>query len=340
MLSISNSLDSTHMLTKEQIFTCLEPLVLPNGQRLIKSDLISSVVIKDNSLGFVINCKPGDFPYALELKEKCYRLLKENMKIDQLAIILTSNDSFDQQAYPQSKNLIKLTPPTIDRIIWVTSCKGGVGKSTITYLLAQALNHLGKTVGILDADIYGPSIPKLFGIEKALEVDAKMIRPFNDEGIEFVSLGNLIGEDKAGLWRGPMVSKNLHQLLYKTNWSKLDFLLIDMPPGTGDVALSLAEGCYINGALVVTTPSDLALADNLRTLDMLKKLDVPLLAIIENMSFLQIGEQTLRPFGQGAGQELMKLGDNKPLFALPLLEDITSHSELLTDIAKLIAASG
>jgi ATP-binding protein involved in chromosome partitioning len=323
------------MLTKEQILKCLEPIVLPNGIRLIESSLVSSVIIKENNIGFVIDCRPMDFPYALELKEKCHRLLKENLKIDQLSIILTSSDNFDQNAFPQSKNLVKLNPATVQKIIWVTSCKGGVGKSTITYLLAKALNNLGMKIGILDADIYGPSIPRLFGIEKTIEVDAKMIRPFNVGGIEFVSLGNVIDPDKAGLWRGPMVSKNLHQLLYKTNWSELDFLLIDMPPGTGDVALTIAEGCHVDGALVVTTPSDLALADNFRTLDMLNKLGVPLLAIIENMSFMQVGTQTLLPFGEGAGQKLAELADNKPLIKLPLQEDLISHPELLTEVAKL-----
>ena len=336
MLSISNSPFDEYMINKDQIFKCLEPLVLPNGERFIQTKLISSVVIKGGSLGFVIDCRPQDFPYALELKEKCTRLLKENLKIEQLSIILTSGDSFDEKTYPQSKNLIKLNPPTIKKIIWVTSCKGGVGKSTITYLLAKALKSLGLKVGVLDADIYGPSIPKLFDIEKEVEIDAKMIRPFNADGIELISLGNVIDKDRAGIWRGPMVSKNIHQLLYKTNWSELDILLIDMPPGTGDVALTLAEGCHIDGAIVITTPSSLALADNIRTIDMLDKLNIPPLAIVENMSFMKTNDRLSRPFGQGAGRKLAEIADCKPLFELPLEEDITSHPELLTEVARLL----
>lgn len=336
MLFISNSHFDKYMINKEQIFKCLMPIILPNGQRLVRSKLISSVVTKGNNLGFVIDCRPQDFPYALELKEKCSRLLKENLKIEQLSIILTSGDSFDEKTFPQSKNLIKLNPPTIKKIIWVASCKGGVGKSTITYLLSKALSNLGLKIGVLDADIYGPSIPGLFGIEKEVEINEKMILPFIADAIEFISLGNVIDKDRAGIWRGPMVSKNIHQLLYKTNWSELDVLLIDMPPGTGDVALTLAEGCYIDGAIVVTTPSNLAFADNVRTIDMLAKLNIPLLAIVENMSFMKTGDKILRPFGQGAGSKLADLSGSKPLFELPLEEDITSHPELLTEVAELV----
>ena len=310
------------MFTQDLIFKCLAPVVLPNGQRLIEAKMLSSLVIKESGIGFALDCKPEDFPYALELKEKCTKLLKEKLKLDHISIVLTSGHNFDERSFSQSKNLVKLNPSSIKKIIWVTSCKGGVGKSTLTYLIAKSWAASGIKVGVLDADIYGPSIPQLFGMTDDIALDDNMIIPFSVDKVEFISLGNVIDKDKAGIWRGPMVSKNIHQLLYKTNWSELDILLIDMPPGTGDVALTLAEGCSINGAIIVTTPSRLAFADNIKTIDMLNKFAIPVLAVIENMSYLELDSQILKPFGEGASDELAQLTNCKKLIKLPLDKNI------------------
>ena len=326
------------MFTRDQIFKCLAPVILPSGKRLIETNMLSSLVIKESSIGFALDCKPEDFPYAMELKEKCARLLKEKLKLDQVSIVLTSGHSFDEISFPTSKNLIKLCPPTIKKVIWVTSCKGGVGKSTLTFLIAKTWAASGLKVGVLDADIYGPSIPQLFGMTGDVKLDENMITPFSADGVEFISLGNVIDKDKAGIWRGPMVSKNIYQLLYKTNWSELDVLLIDMPPGTGDVALTLAESCPANGAIIITTPSRLAFADNVKTIDMLSKFNIPILAIVENMSYLEVNGQTLKPFGEGAGDELSRLTSCKKLIKLPLDEHIEeSGTLLLMDLAPLIS---
>jgi ATP-binding protein involved in chromosome partitioning len=172
-----------------------------------------------------------------------------------------------------------------------------------------------------------------------LKFDNQMLCPFVSDNIEFISLGNVIDPDKAGIWRGPMVSKNIYQLLYKTNWSNLDFLLIDMPPGTGDVALTLAESCYTTGAIIVTTPSDLAFADNIRTIDMLKKLSISPLAIIENMSFIESGTTLIRPFGNSTAAELAQIACTKNINTLPLQSDIKEHPELLIPLALLLQKS-
>jgi len=325
------------MLTENEIQKILSVVILPSGKRLPDSKMVSSIVLKDQAIGFVLNCTEEDFPFALELKEKCHKLLKEALKIDQISIVLTSGHDFDEKNYPLSKGLIKFKPLGVKKIIWVVSCKGGVGKSTITYLLAKELNAAGIKVGVLDADIYGPSMPKLFGKEEEITVKDNMICPFDVAGIEFVSLGNIIDADKAGIWRGPMVSKNIYQLLFKTNWHDRAILLVDMPPGTGDVALSLAETGKIDGAIMITTPSELAVIDNIRTIDMLEKLDIPLLGIVENMSYLKIGEIISRPFGAGGGEKLSKISSCSNLFTLPVEEDITnSKKQHLLSLAKII----
>ncbi|GAD88316.1 Mrp protein [Vibrio halioticoli NBRC 102217] len=185
----------------------------------------------------------------------------------------------------QSK--IPSTLTSIKNIIAVTSAKGGVGKSTTTANLALAIAKEGATVGVLDADVYGPSIPLMFGTKgQSLEVvDNKWMKPLQAHGVYTQSIGYLISSDDAAVWRGPMASKALMQLLKETQWPELDYLIIDMPPGTGDLQLTLSQDIPLTSALVVTTPQDLALADAIKGIAMFEKADVGVLGIIENMSY-------------------------------------------------------
>ncbi len=186
------------------------------------------------------------------------------------------------------------------RIILVASGKGGVGKSTISVNLALALAEMGFKIGLLDADIYGPSIPRMLGLLEVgeVKVEKEVFIPFRKYNLNIMSMGFLMPQDKAVIWRGPMITKMLQQLLMRTDWwqksllklkkEPLDFLIIDTPPGTGDVHLSLAENYHIDGAIVVSTPQQVALADTKKSIDMLHKLDIPILGIIENMSYLEV----------------------------------------------------
>ncbi|OBT08503.1 sodium:proton antiporter [Vibrio sp. UCD-FRSSP16_10] len=176
---------------------------------------------------------------------------------------------------------------TIKNIIAVTSAKGGVGKSTTTANLALAIAKQGATVGVLDADVYGPSIPLMFGtVGHSLEViDNKWMKPLEAHGVFTQSIGYLISRDDAAVWRGPMASKALMQLLKETQWPELDYLIIDMPPGTGDLQLTLSQDIPLTSALVVTTPQDLALADAIKGIAMFDKADVGVLGLVENMSY-------------------------------------------------------
>jgi ATP-binding protein involved in chromosome partitioning len=194
--------------------------------------------------------------------------------------------------------------PNVKNIIAVASGKGGVGKSTTTVNLALALAAEGATVGVLDADIYGPSIPTMLGIVGRPEsVDGQTIEPMMGHGLQSNSIGFLIDKDQAMVWRGPMVTQALDQLLRQTTWRDLDYLLIDMPPGTGDIHLTLAQNVPITGAVIVTTPQEIALMDARKGLKMFEKVSVPVLGIVENMSVYVCPDcgHTAHIFGHGGG---------------------------------------
>lgn len=180
---------------------------------------------------------------------------------------------------------VGLTPfPNIKNIIAVASGKGGVGKSTVAANLALALHAQGARVGVLDADIYGPSQPMLFKLAGKPKVENGKFMPLENYGIQLMSIGFLIDTDKAAIWRGPMVAKALMQMLNDTAWDTLDYLVLDLPPGTGDIQLTMAQKIPVAGAVVVTTPQDLSLIDAVRAAAMFKKVNVPVLGIVENMS--------------------------------------------------------
>ena len=211
--------------------------------------------------------------------------------------------------------------PQVKNIIAVASGKGGVGKSTTSVNLALALAKEGARVGILDADIYGPSQPSMLGIyERPEPKDPKVLHPIVRHGIQSMSIGYLIDTNAPMVWRGPMVSTALQQLLNDTHWENLDYLVIDLPPGTGDIQLTLAQKIPVSGALIVTTPQDLALLDARRAIEMFRKVNIPILGVVENMSThicSNCGHEE-RIFSAGGGKELAKQYDVELLGSLPL----------------------
>ena len=209
----------------------------------------------------------------------------------------------------------------VKNIIAVASGKGGVGKSTTAVNLALALQAEGATVGILDADIYGPSQPRMLGVQQRPETrDGKSIEPIMSFGVQSMSIGFLIDEETPMIWRGPMVTQALEQLLNDTNWRDLDYLVIDLPPGTGDTQLTLSQKVPVSGAIIVTTPQDIALLDARKGLKMFEKVEVPVLGIVENMSIhicSQCGHEEYI-FGEGGGRRMSKQYNVNFLGALPL----------------------
>lgn len=217
----------------------------------------------------------------------------------------------------------------IKNVIAVGSGKGGVGKSTVSANLALALKHLGAKVGILDADIYGPSQPHIFGVKGKPEVSGKKFIPLKSHGIELISMGNLVDDEQAMIWRGPMVSGALMQLFDETKWSDLDYLIVDLPPGTGDIQLTMAQKLPIAGAIVVTTPQDLSLLDAKKAVNMFEKVNIPVLGVAENMSShicSECGHQESL-FGQLGGDRLAHECRVPVLGHIPLVRSICEETE-------------
>ena len=219
-----------------------------------------------------------------------------------------------------------VTYPNLGTVIAVSSGKGGVGKSTVATNLAVALAQQGARVGLMDADIYGPNIPRMMGVTKPLDVtpDAKIV-PLEAHGTKLVSIGFLIERDQPAIWRGPIIMKVITQFLRDVNWGELDFLIVDMPPGTGDAQLSLVQATRVSGAIIVTTPQDVAAGDALRGAKMFQRVDVPVIGIIENMSWFECQHcgKPMRIFGQGGGERLAtELG-------VPLLGEIPMYPQVL-----------
>ena len=210
--------------------------------------------------------------------------------------------------------------PDVEHVVAVASGKGGVGKSTISANLAIRLAQLGSRVGLLDADIYGPSIPIMFGISDPPRTDGQTLKPFEKFGIKIMSLGFLVEIDTPVIWRGPMVMKALEQMLGQVDWGELDYLIVDLPPGTGDAQLTLTQKVPLSAAVIVTTPQDVALIDARKGLAMFRKVNVPVVGIIENMSGFvcpHCGEET-HVFKQGGGQRTAEVVGTPFLGAIPL----------------------
>ena len=224
---------------------------------------------------------------------------------------------------------VKLVPG-IKNIIAIASGKGGVGKSTTAVNLALALLAEGATVGILDADIYGPSQPMMLGISGRPESkDGKSLEPMEGHGLQAISIGFLIDIDTPMVWRGPMVTQALEQLLKDTRWRELDYLVVDLPPGTGDIQLTLAQKVPVTGAVIVTTPQDIALIDARKGLKMFEKVGIPILGVVENMSFHvcpQCGHRS-HIFGQGGAERMCRDYGTELLGQLPLDEAIRSQAD-------------
>ncbi|WNO61241.1 iron-sulfur cluster carrier protein ApbC [Rheinheimera sp. MMS21-TC3] len=268
-------------------------------------------------------------------------LIKNELTLT-LALPLASVQPILQQALIDAGSEVSLTLNSdyqapavfkqIKQVILVASGKGGVGKSTTAVNLACALALDGAKVGLLDADIYGPSIPTMLGLSgnKITSPDNKLMQPMFAHGVHLQSIGFLVDAEQASVWRGPMASKALEQLLNETLWPELDYLIVDMPPGTGDIQLTMAQKLPVTGAVVVTTPQDVALADAKKAISMFRQVKIPLLGLIENMSFYQCGNcgETDDIFGTKGGVELAQRYQVQVLGQLPLQRDIREQSDL------------
>ena len=334
-------------LTEGHILKSLENVLDPATQKdLVTSGMVTGVVIKDGNVGFSIEVEPSRGA-ALEPMRKAAENAVASLKgVLSVTAVLTAHRSTNSQNQPKPKTQTNQDgtstqtkrdlAPNVKHIVAVASGKGGVGKSTTAINLAISFASIGLSVGILDADIYGPSLPRMMGInEKPTSIDGKILEPIEKYNIKCMSIGFLVPEDSPTIWRGPMVMSALEQMLRDVNWGSLDIMVVDMPPGTGDAQLTMSQRVPLAGAVIVSTPQDIALLDARKGLNMFRKVDVPVLGIIENMSMFicpNCGE-TSNIFGHGgAKQEANDLAVDF-LGEVPLHMDIRETSDAGTPVA-------
>ncbi len=320
-------------LTRDSVTAALGRVIDPaSGHDVISSGIIKGLVIKNGHVGFTVEVEPTRGAAAEPLREACVRAVSALAGAANVTAVLTAHRSTSAPAPPvrPAHGPAPAQPiPGVDAIIAVASGKGGVGKSTLAVNLALALSALGKSVGLLDADVYGPSVPRLLGLTGKPRTDGKRIEPMEAFGLKAMSIGSLVGEDTPMIWRGPMVMSALTQMLGEVNWGPLDILVVDMPPGTGDAQLTMAQRVPLAGAVVVSTPQDLALIDARKGLAMFQQTKVPILGIVENMSMFvcpHCGE-TSHIFGHGGARTTAQTLGVRFLGEIPLVPSIRETSD-------------
>ena len=303
-------------VTREMVVEALSKVNDPELHRdLISLGMIRNIAVSDGAVKFTLALPTLACPLKGKMQEDCKAAVMRIPGVREVTIDLTADTS--RNARPASGKkvgdiVLQDMLPTVKNAIAVASGKGGVGKSTVSANIAAALAMEGARVGLLDADIYGPSIPVMMGVTEQPEItDSEEIIPIRKFGIELMSIGFVIPEEQSVIWRGPMVAKMLQQFLSGVKWGELDYLIVDLPPGTGDAQLTLTQSVPLAGGLIVSTPQAVALADVRRGITMFRKVDVPILGVVENMSTFvcpRCGhEEHIFAYG-GARNEAEKLG--------------------------------
>lgn len=345
------------MLDSQVVLEALKPVQDPELQKsLVELNMIRNVNVEGGKVSFTLVLTTPACPLREFIVEDCEKAVQKLSGVEEVAIDVTAET-------PQQKSLPdKQSVPNVKNIIAVSSGKGGVGKSTVAVNVAVSLAQTGAKVGLLDADIYGPNAPTMLGLtDAAINVQktpqGDILEPAFNHGIKMVSMGFLIDPDQPVIWRGPMLNGIIRQFLYQVNWGQLDYLVVDMPPGTGDAQLTMAQSVPIAGAVIVTTPQNVSLIDARRGLKMFQQLGANVLGIVENMSYFippDAPDKSYDLFGSGGGEKASNELQVPLLGCIPLeislreggdsgLPIVVSHPEsasakALMAIAKEIAA--
>lgn len=301
-------------LTEKTILAALSQVQDPDLHR----DLVSLGMIKDLKIGggkvsFTLELTTPACPMKERMKNDCHTAVAQVPGVREVDIHMTSRAP--QHAAPAQKAI-----PGVSHVFAVSSGKGGVGKSTVAANLALALQQNGAKVGLMDADAYGPNIPQMLGISERPGSDGNTIFPPEKNGMKVMSVGLIAPGDTPIVWRGPMLHSLIQQFLYQVDWGELDYLVVDMPPGTGDAQLSLSQQAPLAGALMVTTPQDVSLADVRRAIMMFRKVQVPVLGVVENMAYFLCPDnhKKYEIFGSGGGEKISREYDIPLLARLPI----------------------
>ena len=365
------------MTLRDDVLKALDQVIDPvSGRTVVQQDMIQGLVVKDGHVGFVLEVASGQGPQSEPLRKICEAMALGVKGVKSVTAVLTSHDGHGHEDQPQQAGhdhhhhehaprpeVKRQAPapqagiPGVKNIIAVASGKGGVGKSTVAVNLALSLAKLGLKVGLLDADIYGPSVPRLLAITEKPDSDGHRLMPIERHGIKTMSIGFLVKEDEAMIWRGPMVQSALTQMLGDVAWAPLDVLVLDMPPGTGDAQLTIAQRVPLKGAVIVSTPQDIALIDAKKGITMFNKTQVPILGVVENMSVFTCPDcgSSHAIFGHGGARETAEKMGAPFLGEIPLVPRIRETSDAgqpvsvsvpdgpeakaFLDLAKKVAAS-
>lgn len=326
-------------MTKDDILKALETISAPGeGQNLVESKAITNIQIFGDEVEVDVTINNPSLQAKKKLEVSILQAIHKEV-YEKAKIKVNLKVEAPAKSEGQPSNLIKGMPiPGIKNIIAVASGKGGVGKSTVTANLAVSLAKMGFEVGVLDADIYGPSQPLMFDVENekplAIEVEGKSkMKPISNYGVKLLSIGFFTEKDQAVIWRGPMAAKALNQMIFDAHWGELDFLVVDLPPGTGDIHLSIMQSLPVTGAVVVSTPQEVALADARKGVAMFKQvaIQVPVLGIIENMSYFtpaELPENKYYIFGEKGARHLAEDSGIPLLGELPLVQSVREAGDV------------
>lgn len=329
---------------KEEVKSALSQVIHPVYKKdLITLDLVQDLVTQDKYIAFTLELPKKDDQLANKLKKECGDAVKKF--IDPEAVLditvginISKQRELDEDGSDSERQQQQQQPilPGVKNVIAVASGKGGVGKSTVAANLAVAIAQTGAKVGLLDTDIYGPSIPTMFGVQERPNITTqKKLVPIKKHGVHLVSMGFLVDTDQAMIWRGPMVTSAVKQFMQEVEWGELDYMILDLPPGTGDIQLTIVQTVPLTGAVVVSTPQNVALDDVRKGVAMFGKVNVPVLGIIENMSYFvpeDMPEKKYYIFGKHGARNLANKLEVPFLGEIPLRENLRETSDSGTPI--------
>jgi ATP-binding protein involved in chromosome partitioning len=297
----------------------LDTLIDPrSGRGLVTAGLVQGLSIRSGRAGFMMEVAGDDVAFYARIREAAEQILLTLPGVDKAQVVLTAAEPALAQGATRVRKGAKIstdkeaevrppvtaeTPVGVARVIAVASGKGGVGKSTVAVNLALALARAGQKVGLLDADVYGPSIPTMLGVDASPVFEDGKLQPIEAHGLKVMSIGFLVDEAAPMIWRGPMASSAVRQMIHDVNWGQIDVLVVDLPPGTGDIQLTLIQKLKLDGAVIVSTPNEIALIDARRAASMFTKTATPILGVVENMAWFEDASGARLPiFGEGGGK--------------------------------------